>query len=465
MSAMLRAGSVRDDAIARTGPRIAMIVLGVVGALALGAGVARTPVAGLAVVGIAAMAWYAWPRWLRIDVEYFAAGLLVLAVLQGVASRLQVGAISVGGILTVAEVVTAVLLLIHASGPLGAAWRSIWPLVAFVGWLWASAIIGGASVAGIQNLVVLTAFVVIATLAYVRAVEDPAVAETLGRLFERTFWLLAILGVVSLVVHGPGGGFLVAEHGSSRSFALLLLPMIASGLSRWRVGDRWHGAAIAILGVALTALSLSRAALVVGCVLFALARFTPRSIAGVVRLLGGLVAAIALLWATIAIVTPLHDRFFATRGDLVDIGGYTVNATGRTDLWTVTWREFQRSPWLGHGPGSSEEFLSKRDGGAHPHNDYLRLLHDYGIVGTALWGLGIVVVVTALYRAWLRQDADGDAAAGIQLWALLSVGALLGTMITANPIVYMHVQGPLALIVGTALGAGARNRMPATPWR
>lgn len=78
-----------------------------------------------------------------------------------------------------------------------------------------------------------------------------------------------------------------------------------------------------------------------------------------------------------------------------------------------------------------------------PHNDYLRLLADYGLVESGLWALGIILIIRRLTRIWVRADAAGDAHSRFYLWALLSLIAILGSMITDNPLVYLHVQGPL----------------------
>ena len=63
----------------------------------------------------------------------------------------------------------------------------------------------------------------------------------------------------------------------------------------------------------------------------------------------------------------------------------------------------------------------------------------------------------ALYRDWLWRDATRDPLARIQLWGLLSIAAVLATMVTSNPLVYMHVQGPLGLIVGITLAISGRE--------
>jgi hypothetical protein len=434
------------------------IALATVGILCVGLFVARFPVlAGVAVMAVPVVLAVG-PRSMSRDVEYFAATILLMSVLSVLPRQVQLGPVTLGGIVTVLVVVLAVLLLVHDSGRLSDAWRAMWPLVVFLLWSWFSLLWGGVSLEGLQNAVVFTGFIAVATVTYVRTPDDQVFARHLEILFERSFWLLVVLGLVSIVRFGPGRGFLVSEHGTSRSFALLLLPMIASGLSRWRYGDRKHGLAMAAIGLGLVALSLSRAAFVTGCALFALARLKPKSMLGFARLVTGLVVAAALLWAGIRFIPPLHDRFFPSHGDLVHVGGYTFSATGRTELWSLTWHQFEQSPLIGHGAGASEEFLTGLGGADHPHNDYLRLLDDYGIVGTALWTLGIVFIVTGLYRGWRRWDAAGDLRARTELWAMLSVAAFLATMITSNPLVYMHVLGPLGLIVGVALATSARER-------
>jgi len=435
-----------------------LIALATIGIVCLGLFVALLPVvAGVAVIAVLVVLAVV-PRSMSKDVEYFAAAILLMSVLSVLPGRVQFGPVTLGGVLTVLEVVVAVLLLVHDSGRLGAAWHSMWPLIGFLLWSWLSLLQAGVSVDGLQNAVVFTGFIAVATVAYVRTLDDQTFAQHLQTLFERSFWLLVVLGVVSIVRLGPGRGFLVPEHGTSRSFALLLLPMIASGLSRWRYGDRKHGLAMATLGLALVALSLSRASFVIGCSLFALARLKPRSLVGFARVVTGLIIAAALLWAGIRFIPPLHDRFFQSHGDLVDVGGYTFSATGRTELWSLTWHQFEESPWIGQGAGASEEYLTALGGASHPHNDYLRLLFDYGIVGTALWTLGIVLIITTLFRDWRRWDGTRDPKAVTELWALLSIAAFLAAMITANPLVYMHVQGPLGLIVGVALATSAGKR-------
>ena len=87
-------------------------------------------------------------------------------------------------------------------------------------------------------------------------------------------------------------------------------------------------------------------------------------------------------YATVEHVGPLHDRIYA--GDVQAIGGgVSINLTGRSDFWETTWDSYVTSPVIGHGVGSADRLITRTysESTGHPHNDYLRLLHDYGLLG------------------------------------------------------------------------------------
>lgn len=61
--------------------------------------------------------------------------------------------------------------------------------------------------------------------------------------------------------------------------------------------------------------------------------------------------------------------------------------SGRKNVWDAMKYEINKEPWFGHGANSSESFVSMLTGGlVHPHNDWLRLLFDYGYFGTIVFG-------------------------------------------------------------------------------
>jgi O-antigen ligase len=159
------------------------------------------------------------------------------------------------------------------------------------------------------------------------------------------------------------------------------------------------------------------------------------------------------------VVKPLEERF--SELDRVKIGGVTISVSGRGKFWTATWRSWESSPWVGHGAGSSEylplQYLPPDSFYAHPHNDYLRILHDYGIVGAVLWLIGGSVLLRATKRAWRAAAINGGSQAGVHLAAVLGMTALALAMITDNVVIYVFFMAPLAMLVGFSLGRGSAD--------
>ena len=93
--------------------------------------------------------------------------------------------------------------------------------------------------------------------------------------------------------------------------------------------------------------------------------------------------------------------FFSGHGTLTDLryGNVNFRTTGRSTMWDKMIPEIQEMPLLGHGANASEPFVSRLTGGlTHPHNDWLRLLFDYGYIGTGVFGLCLLLQVLHAYR-------------------------------------------------------------------
>lgn len=431
-------------------------------AVVLGALIAKTPLLAFGLAGCVILLWTAWPEWIRRDVEYFAGAVLMSDALLGLPRLVKVGSHTLDASLCVVEVVFAVLLLAGDSWNIDVAWRGLWPLAAFLFWSYASLLRTQPSSSGLQNILVFTGFIAIAAVTAARTVADRELALRIEKLFERMYWLLAAFEAISVVARGPGAGFLISAHGSSRSFGLVALLGVASGLTRWRYGERKRGAAMVGSAIVLIALSLSRTAFLTACFLIPLAWFDVKSIRSFVRMLLVMATTVAIVWSAVVFIPSLHERFFPAKGEFVKVGQYNLNLQGRKQLWTITWRQFKQSPVFGSGAGASVNLITVLvpTGADQPHNDYLRLLADYGLLGTGLWGLGVILILGRLTRIWVKADAAGDADSRFYLWALLALIAILANMITDNPLVYLYVQGPLALIVGLALGRAADS-----PWQ
>lgn len=179
-----------------------------------------------------------------------------------------------------------------------------------------------------------------------------------------------------------------------------------------------------------------------------LRRLWPRVVVGV----SIVVLAIGLLY------TPVfQQRFFGEEGgSIADIGRGDYQTSGRREVWPELLRDVMRRPWLGAGVGSSGLLTSQVwEESSKPHNDYLRILLEQGVLGLAcfLYGVG-----RQLYS--LRSDLDRRPAGG----AVLNKAAILGFLVllivayTDNPIVYgVWFMHPLLVLAGASYSRGARS--------
>ena len=321
------------------------------------------------------------------------------------------------------------------------------PLLMLLGWgvigvfLWYTP-----SVNSMQNLLVIASFLGILVLS-ARDNRDTTIApQTFEKVFE--FAIVAASGFYVLTrVTGSIGGFGVGV----RTYALFALVGLAWYVAGWRCGSRrslWFAVAL----LALLVMSLSRTAMVLGLFLFPLAQLRLNRLSGWLRLAVWGTLALVILYAGISYFEPLRSRFF--EGDTsLQVAGISINAEGRVNAWEAVLDSYRESPWLGKGAGSSEEVIKELFPAlGHPHNDYLRILHDYGLIGFGLWLVGYFGLLRVTWRAWLAA-ADRDAGHGrVHLAAFLALVAMGLAMLTDNVIVYIFVMAPLAALVGASLG-------------
>jgi O-antigen ligase len=222
-------------------------------------------------------------------------------------------------------------------------------------------------------------------------------------------------------------------------------------LAQSRYGHRW-ALIPAIFILATIVSSLSRGATVIALFLLPLSRISSRSRpSDWLRFMLMIGLAAGLLYGALTYITPLRERF--VEGDIRTLPGQvSINVSGRDTTWSVTWQSYLESPWIGKGAGSAERELLVREGLAHPHNDYLRILHDFGLVGLSLWVAGFGFLMRWTWRSWRRADRLKAEHAGLHLAAFLALAVLGLDMITDNPIVYIFIMATLGVLVGSSLG-------------
>jgi O-antigen ligase len=371
--------------------------------------------------------------------------LLWLVVID-IPEQLSPGGYSAGAVLTVATAVVCFLTLVVKSSvrsSSGAALEPLLvsdgrrvpvPLILFALWATASVVVHD-SVAGAQNVLVYDTFVgaVIACASFTSAGSS----DRFLTWAKRAAWLVALVYLLSVARDGLGADSIYGP----RSVALTGLILLAVAVSlRSRL--------LAVVMVIVIGSSLSRTATVVAMVILCLGiavtgrRQIPR--------LGRIVfwSVVGLIGTALAVtrIGPLHDRFLG--GDAaLQYDGVSYNTSGRTELWSFTWRLAHEHLLLGGGPGDAQNQVTAQFGVeiSHPHNDFLRLLNDLGAVGLGLFLLAFVALLRA---TWVRGKRTGDPIHWAALLALLGVGL---AAITDNALVYPFVMTPLGVLVGLSL--------------
>jgi O-antigen ligase len=157
---------------------------------------------------------------------------------------------------------------------------------------------------------------------------------------------------------------------------------------------------------------------------FAQPRIGPRGIIAM-----GIGGALGLLLLSASLVQGYHaDR----------LGG-VFSLSGRDTIWAGYFQQFLDSPLFGRGLGAGALGASYFD---LPHNDYLRLLVEGGVVGLViyggavlLWGRRVIALVAPDERPFVRA-----------LFLALAVYALTDNVLTMAPALVPFVY--LALILG-----------------
>lgn len=421
--------------------------------------VARSPTfvfgfLGLLVV-LAALAFSA--RWPAVDVAIVA--VLVASALIDLPQHIRVGPTTGQGVETAALVAVMGLLCLNGYSGRGVPSISrLWPLGIFLLWAWLSFTWAHISQQGAQNVFVYMGF---AGMLLIGATAGRWAPEHTFSVLDRAFMVAAVIGfslqALSFAHGGHGNKFAV----SPRPFGLFAVLVVAWFMAAHVAGVRTakYFVAAAIL---LTLLSLSRSALAAQLAIVVLAWVgTSTNFRTVVRAAGAFVVVGALAIAAIFLYAPLNHRFFG--GDKAQIGGISINVTGRDALWSANWQWFKEKPWIGWGAGSSDKMTSALPGGVagHPHNDYLRLLVDYGVVGLGFWLAAYSTLLVLTWRGWRRALPRGGLDMRIQCAAFLALTGIAMAMFVDNPLIEIAKMAPLGALAGLALGVAARRRAEA----
>jgi O-antigen ligase len=402
----------------------------------------------------------------RLRVDYLSPlGLPLRAALQGVAvlilftsgfvdlpRAVRLGPVTGQAVLTVIYFLLGILFLALTPSKGVRARFTLLPLFCFLVWAVASLAWTPVPESGAQNILVIGAMLVLLLVAEAASSSDPQFAFWLEKQFSRGVLLAVLPYAAAAIWFGAGTDDLF----SARCFGLFALFGVAQQLARWRYGARsglvWATAITVLIGV-----SQSRLALGIAVLLFPVAQLPTRRAVRALKMLAVLLVALAASASAFFYFDSLRNRFLS--GDVsLRLGSIAINGSGRTAFWRATLGSWQESLIVGKGAGSAEGLIdSNWSGIEHPHCDYLRIGHDYGLVGLTAWLVGVGALLVALRRSWLRAERLGKGLARVQLTAFLALISYALQMTMENALVYIFLGAPLGLLVGCALGLDRRG--------
>ncbi|MBN1439873.1 MAG: O-antigen ligase family protein, partial [Anaerolineales bacterium] len=253
-----------------------------------------------------------------------------------------------------------------------------------------------------------------------------------------------------------------------RGTALYLLIVLTLALSRRQyaadIAEKRRMGIVALMALAILFFTLSRMAGFTALVLLALAFVKPHR-AG--RALLG-VAAAALLGAAIVLSVPfLQDRFFSNPSADIWSTLSSLRLAGRDLSWRVTFENALRSPLVGWGPGSARLTVATFHKAAdvtefQPHNEYLQVFHDTGIIGLGLLLAGYVPLLFRFHKEWKKNHLlKNEPRAMRNMAAFFSLIAILLPSVTSNPMHFAFITEPVARVKQIS-GIAVK---PASPFR
>lgn len=261
-----------------------------------------------------------------------------------------------------------------------------------------------------------------------------------------------LIGIVQYIPgYGPKGPF------EPRGMCAFLLVCLSLGLATWKYGrnkiDRKIGAFSSVLSVLIIIFTLSRSAIAVSLLLLSISWIDRGRFWRNARRLTMVGAIVVMVFST---VPELRSRLlFSGESPLSEgLSVSDINTEGRTVFWAVTFAHAIERPIVGWGTGSARQLVASTFPGGrwteyYPHNEYLEVFHDLGLIGLVLMLSAWLGLLWRYGKAWHSSDGRGDL--GQARWDLavfLALLVILLDIITNNDLHYAFVTGPAFLMLG-----------------
>lgn len=149
-----------------------------------------------------------------------------------------------------------------------------------------------------------------------------------------------------------------------------------------------------------------------------------------------------------------QKMFWSGRGQIEDLRWNNPDLRKHTRdlMWRRLWSGVQEKPWFGHGGNADATDLLAAGFPIYlPHNDWLRILFNYGIVGCSLYAGAMLLQIR---HGW-RWSAISSLHTQILLYAGLSAFVPYAVvMFTDNILIYVPYYGNIHfLLLGLAYGS------------
>jgi len=395
--------------------------------------------------------------------------VLLTSVLSSVLRNLD--SITVGGTevslsglrwIWVAAIAIVVLVINHRQTQLRG---PFFPLLLFSGWV-ATRWLGSPTGVGLRDVLFYALPAVIAVFAVLMLRTS---SSRLINHIETSLLLTSAIPVIAYAIFIPAGLVKILEGMGPeglidpRTTAEYLIVVLCVAVARWRYGaspgSRKVGLAIALLCLATSMLTLSRAATLTGLLLLGVARANVWQFR---KLIAAVTLGALFIGGSLFLFPSFRARFSVGPDAVFSEEFPYINTEGRIFFWTVTAEHAVEKPMLGWGPGSARLLVGAAIPDSeyeeyHPHNEYLQVFHDLGLVGLLLMLLGWVPLLRVHWRRWRASDALGDnMAAQWHMSAFLALAVVLLSSAVGNTLHETFVAAP-ALILSACAFSCARS--------
>ncbi|MCB2213189.1 O-antigen ligase family protein [bacterium] len=265
-------------------------------------------------------------------------------------------------------------------------------------------------------------------------------------------WFFATGGLV-MTANGPDGDVV------ARTVALFTSTILPIPLARWRYHpdpkQRRIGLVYSLLFLGTVFITLSRMALGTGMMLVVISRNRPRHF---MRLVTAVLVGGTLIVSLFVAVPAFRARMFKNGRLPQNMTEFliTFDSSGRfSKLWPHTVASAMDSPIFGQGPGTARRNIGeamtaqKVQQEYPPHNEYLQVWHDFGVVGAGILLIFYVYLTLQLWFRWKFHDDRGNyVQAYWSMAGFLSIFLIAFSSLTANTLHYPFVMAMAFMIMG-----------------